>query len=257
LKKFIFFLAWATITTGSALARTIVTDRPDFADATVTVPVGIIQVECGYAFSKVSSAEQHTFGQWLVKTGLSSRLELRLGIESYQKVSQPLNDISGFGDGSLGFKVRLHEGRGGTGPGSFNLTAIVFSSVPSGNREFRAAHLKPGVMFTSDLALSPAWTLAPFVQYVYTGDSSGQYSELSAGFSVVRALGERAAWFVEYFGIVAQKNYRQDTHSLGTGLTCLLADNVQIDLYGGAALNGIMPDYYLGAGLSFMVDVAK
>jgi len=112
-------------------------------------------------------------------------------------------------------------------------------------------------MLTSDMALGEYWTWAPFVQYVFTEDGLGQYSEFSAGFSLVRPLSESVGWFAEYYATLAEDGYREDKHFLGTGFTWLLSDFVQLDCYGGSALNGITPDYYLGAGLSFALSMGN
>jgi hypothetical protein len=235
----------------------IITDRPDFADATVPVPVGVLQVESGYLFAKTPGAEQHTAGQFLVKTGLSEGMEIRFGLDSYERVSNPLGDTDGLSDGSLGVKFRLLRAKEDAGPGAFNLSTIVFAGIPTGGDNFRAAHLSPGVMLTSDLALPSSWTWAPFVQYTFTEDGAGQYNELSAGFSFVHPLGGKVSWFTEYYATLAEDTFREDKHFLGTGFAWLLSDAVQLDCYGGSALNGETPDYYIGAGLSFRLSMVK
>ncbi len=182
MKKIYGLMVLAAIFAYTPLAGQIITDRPDFADATTPVPVGTLQLESGYMFGKTPGASQHTVGQLLVKTGLTESMELRLGVNSYQKIDANDGDLSGFGDGSLGIKFRLLEGGQETGPGSFNLSTILFSGIPSGQQEFRATHLSPGAMLTADMTLSPSWTWAPFVQYDYTEDELGQYNQFSADF---------------------------------------------------------------------------
>ena len=235
----------------------IITDRPDFADATTPVPVGVIQVESGYLFGKARGADNHTFGQVLLKTGVSQRVEVRLGLNSYEKAEWNGGDETGFSDGYLGVKIRLLEGTSETGAGSFNLTTIIFTGLPFGSEEFRSTHLTPGAMLTADMALSECWTWAPFIQYDLAEDAVTQYDNLSAGFSLIRSLGETTAWYVEYYGVISEAHFREDKNYIGTGFTQLLSDEVQLDIYGGSALNGETPDYFIGGGISFMVDLGK
>ena len=85
MKKIYTLLVAATIFASTPAAGQIITDRPDFADATAPVPVGILQAESGYLFAKTTGTSRHTLGQLLVKTGISERMEIRLGINSYEK----------------------------------------------------------------------------------------------------------------------------------------------------------------------------
>ena len=241
-----------------SLARAqIITDRPDFADAATPVPVGVFQVESGYLFGKTRGTENHTSGQILVKTGVSEKMEVRLGLNSYEKEQLNGGDNSGFSDGYFGVKFRLLEGKAETGPGSFNLSTIIFTGLPYGSDDFRSKHLTPGAMLTADMALSERWTWAPFVQYTLAEDAVAQYDELSAGFSFVRSLGQSSGWYVEYYTTIAENFFREDKNYLGTGFTHLLSDEVQLDIYGGSALNGETPDYFIGGGISFMIDFGE
>lgn len=257
MKSILRLALFAAIWASPATAGQIITDRPDFADATVPVPVGILQVESGYLFGKTAGTNQHTLGQLLVKTGLSERMEIRLGVNSYEKIDGTGGGVSGFSDGSLGIKLRLLEGHEETGPGSFNLATILFTGLPSGGKDLRATHLAPGVMLTADMALNSVWTWAPFVQYDYTEDGLGQYNEFSAGFSVIRPLGDSTGWYLEYYITLAENGYREHKNFLGSGFTYLVSDELQLDFYGGTALNGDTPDYFIGAGLSFMLSLGK
>jgi hypothetical protein len=257
MKKIYGLIVLAAILASTPLAAQIITDRPDFADATIPVPVGKLQVESGYLFGKTTGTNQHTVGQMLVKTGLTERLELRFGVNSYEKIDTKGGDLSGFGDGSLGIKLRLLEGSQDTGPGSFNLTTILFSGIPSGQKDFRATHLSPGAMLTADMALSPNWTWAPFVQYDYIEDELGQYSQFSAGFSFIRPVSKSLGWYFEYYITLAEDTFRDDKNYVASGFAYLVSDDFQLDIYAGTALNGTTPDYFVGGGLSFIFALGE
>lgn len=236
-------------------AQVIITDRPDFADATTPVPVGMFQMEMGYSFSRHGMLDQHTLGEVLMKTGLvHDRLELRVGFNSWVHASALDVENDGSTDGSLGLKYRLCQGKEDRGLGSFNLSTIVFSTLPTGSADMRAAHMQPGAMLTSDLALSERFAVAPFFQYEYLSAAGGQYSQASAGLSVLASLSSTTGWFVEYYGVLVEEGFGEDTNFVGTGVTYLVRDDWQFDIYGGQALNGVDPNWYLGFGMSFYLD---
>lgn len=68
---------------GARKGKPIETDRPDFTEASSVVPAGRIQLESGYTFfldnNDGTRSMQHTFPEWLLRVGLTDRLELRLG----------------------------------------------------------------------------------------------------------------------------------------------------------------------------------
>lgn len=153
-------------------AQAIATDRPDFADATVTVGVGVLQLESGYSFSRNIGDKEHTLGEWMLRTGLSDRAEIRLGVNSYK-----YDGGSGFGDGSVDFRFRLYQGKAEPGIGSFNLSLLAGAILPTGSRRFRSNRVQPTVMLTSDVQLNRALTVAPAVNYVLRSDNLGQHGE--------------------------------------------------------------------------------
>ena len=229
---------------------TISSDRPDYADDVSTAPVGVLQVESGYRYSRVTTEKQHTLGEWMLRTGLSKRCDIRLGLNSY------LHDgVSGWGDGSLDVRFRLLRPGDDEKPGSFSLTLITGTSLPTGSRQFSARRLQPAVMLTSALTLNGRAMLAPFVNYSLQSSPEGQFSEFSAGSSFICDLGKTLSWYLEGYSTVTEAGFGQDKGFAGSGFLWLVRDNLQLDVHAVTALNGPSPDYSVGAGLSFFFTV--
>src|SRR5262245_58646210 len=87
------------------------TDRPDLPEGPSTVPTGHYQLEGGLSRSTSGDERLWTFGEVLVRIGLDSRWEARIGLNSYDRLSPGGGErtLSGAEDPTLGFKLRLSE----------------------------------------------------------------------------------------------------------------------------------------------------
>jgi len=235
----------------SALSQTISTDRPGFANGTSIVPAGAIQLESGYLYSRVEEVKEHTLGQWLLRVGAAERLEFRLGVDSYVSTSTPGGDDTGFSDGSVGLKVKLYEREQEFEALSYDLSAVVETSLPTGSKPYRAGRLQPSAMFVLDLTVPQGFTLSTFTTYTLASDNTGQYNQFGVGVSLGLSLSERTGCFLEYFGLAKEKDRGPETTNyLDGGFTFLLADNCQLDIHSGLGVDGPEPNYFVGIGFS-------
>ncbi len=67
------------------------------------------------------------------------------------------------------------------------------------------------------------------------------------------SVDDRWGTFYELFGTVALGGGGVDSHSFDTGITCLLNDDLQLDVYAGVGLNDDAPDGFAGIGLAWRV----
>jgi hypothetical protein len=135
---------------GPNLDEPLVTDRPDFTEASSTGGMGVVQLESGYTYTydndAVGSSKQHSFPEALLRVGvLADWLELRFDW-NYGEVTTTQFGVSrdvatGAEDLGLGVKLGL-TGQEGILP---EMALIVQSSVPTGSREFTADEMLPGV----------------------------------------------------------------------------------------------------------------
>jgi hypothetical protein len=239
----------AVIPLGIAEGDPLVTDRPTFTASPLVVAPRLVLIEAGYTFTRQDEAEIHSIGEVLVRAGLIDRVEARIGINSYTKVSAGSEEVDGLQDSFLGMKVEVLEG---SSESKFIPTTglVVGSSLPTGDDAFTADELQPG----ANLCL--AWNLTDIAgltanlnatSVMFGEDRSTQFS---GGLTLSAALSDVFGGFLEYYGYVQDSDYGPNTNFVNTGFTVLASDDLQFDGRVGFGLNTIDPDYFVGAGIS-------
>ena len=132
----------------------IITDRPDVTDAATVVPRGSLLVENGVTLTRDHGNPILDGAQSLIRFGVTSRTELRLGMPDYVAALGSTPDASGFGDSSVGFKQQL-------GPllGQVELAVIAGVSLPTGARGVSSGGYDPFVKLPWSLELGRSWSI--------------------------------------------------------------------------------------------------
>lgn len=81
-------------------------------------------------------------------------------------------------------------------------------------------------------------------------DDSRRVFDLHPALSLEASVTQRASVFVEYFSKLVPSE-GEDEHSVDSGVTYLLSDDVQLDLSAGVGLNHAAPDFFIGAGFAW------
>jgi hypothetical protein len=226
------------------------TDRPDFTEGTSTVPAGHFQLEGGLSRSSSGDERLWTFGEVLVRIGLDSRWEARIGLNSYDRLSPGGGErtVSGAEDPTLGFKLRLSETEGARGIQPSAVSLIVLTSVPIGAEGLSADAWQPEVKLASAWDLTPRFSLSGNLIYAYLEDDGGRFSQIGASVSAGIELNERLGSFVEAYGFSREETGGDATGYVDTGLTYAINDNLGVDLRAGVGLQGPSPNYFVGVG---------
>ncbi len=129
---------------GPNLDAPLVTDRPDFTEASSTVGRGIAQLEFGYTFTHdddgTTDTRFHSYPEPLLRYGvLADWLELRVGWNYANETTNGL-DFNGSEDLYLGFKIGLTP-QEGILP---EMALIPQMTVPTGASAFTANEVLPG-----------------------------------------------------------------------------------------------------------------
>jgi hypothetical protein len=234
----------------ATLENPLVSDRPDFTEATYTVPRNVVQVEGGHTFERVDADKTNTTGELLLRIGLGDRAELRIEPGSYTKITSPAGDAAGREDGAVGTKIRLYT-RPNDNPSVVpEVSLVAATSVPTGTRVYRQTKLQP------ELKLAAAWTLTDRIDlstnfnYVRPFEDDRRFTQFEASASFGFDLTDRLGAFAEVFGFAPRLDNVGRTHFVDTGLTLSLTPNFQLDARGGVGVNGSAPDYFLGVGLA-------
>ena len=236
------------------VAQELITDRPDQTESAVTVPPGRVQAELGWTHSedeeRGADLELDEVAGTLVRIGLARRLELRLGWDGHLDGSLNGADFDGSGDGEVGVKYVLQEGS----EAGLRIALLVSSTVPIGEDAVTSDAFDPSfrLLLAQDLSerVSLGWNVGIEWESVEGDRLSRAIYTLALGL----ALTDRWGAFVEIFGDVPLSDGdpdRDGTASLDGGLTCLLRNNLQLDLAAGFGLNDEAPDWFVGVGVSF------
>ncbi len=241
------FLAVLAGARSPAVAQSIASDRPGFGDGSAVMAPHRFQIETGYAFTEGGAVDRHTIGQVLLRLGVSSRVELRGGLNSYVVTRGPVDD-TGFEDFTLGAKVNLLPGDGQP-LGAPTLTALVSATLPSGSDAFTGDVVHPQAKLALDWGLTDAVALSVNAGYDFTfedtdGNQFFTYVSLGTGVPGVANLGA-------FVGLYSLFPHTGDTaHGLDGGFTFLPASATQLDVSVGLGLTDGEPDYALGLGVA-------
>lgn len=240
-------------TGGPNVNEPIVTDRPDFTEASSTVGWGVSQIELGYTYSygndSVDQSIQHTFPELLNRRGIFANwLELRL-VNGY--VSDKLNgdDTTGREDLQVGFKIGLTPQQGWL-PETALITQML---LPTGEDEVTDDAYLPGLNFIYAWEINDYFSLAGSSQVNRAVDDvDDKYSEFAQSIAVGMTLNEYWGGYAEWFGIWSPSDAagQIDQQFFNGGFTFLVSNDILWDIRAGVGLNDNSDEYFVGTGLS-------
>jgi len=176
---------------GPDLDAPLVTDRPDFTEASSTVGRGVAQLEIGYTFTHddgTTDVRSHSFPEPLLRYGvLEDWLELRLGWNYADGTTNGL-DVSGSQDLYLGLKLRLTP-QEGILP---EMALIPQMTVPTGASAFSANDVLPGANLIYGWEINDFLSTAGSTQFNRAIDngSGRSYTEWAQSWTVAYSLAD-------------------------------------------------------------------
>ena len=241
---------------GPDLDEPLVTDRPDFTEASVTVGRGVAQIEMGYTYiydnQDGESVRLQSFGEPLLRYGiLADWLEFRIALFPVEErsSSRGVSDTeSGLEDLYTGFKIALTP-QAGILP---EMALIPQTFVPIGSDAFSADSLLPGLNLIYSWDLNDCISTAGSTQGNRRIDPSGDaYLQMAQSWTVAYTLTENLGAYTEWFALIPSgADTARTRHFFNGGFTYLINDNMQFDIRAGVGLNKSAEDYFLGTGLS-------
>jgi len=236
----------------------IVTDRPDFTEASSTVGYGTVQLEMGYTFIEDTEAgtrlRSHSGPQALWRIGMFREwFELRIfqtWTEERTSAGGVRNTISGAEDLMIGAKIALTE-QCGCLP---EMAIIPQAFVPTGDGAFTNDEFMPGVNWVYSWDVTDHVSIAGSTQFNRTRDDAGEfyteYAQSAAlGLGLTDRLGAYSEWFA-FFPSGADDGGARARHFFNGGFTYLLTNDIQYDIEAGVGLNDSADDYFVATGLS-------
>ncbi|MCH2113520.1 MAG: transporter [Pirellulales bacterium] len=243
----------ACVSGGPDLDAPLVTDRPDFTEASSTVGIGVAQLEIGYTYifdnDGTDQTIHHSYPEPLLRAGLiADWLELRVG---WNYATELLNDVqtSGSEDLYLGFKIGLTP-QAGILP---EMALIPQMNVPVGADPFSANEVLPGLNWIYGWEVNQIVSTAGSTQFnrAIDGVTTEAYTEWAQSWTVAYSLAERLGAYTEWFAFFPHSaDTAKPEYYFNGGFTVLLSDDVQWDIRAGLGINDAADDYFAGTGLS-------
>jgi hypothetical protein len=222
----------------------LVTDRPDFTESAVVVPLGRVQVEGGVSFIDNGPVDSASGPELLVRWTPLSRFELRFGAPDYVTT----DDADGFADPSLGAKVQL-------GPfARWDLGVIATASLPIGDDAFSSGTVDPEVIVTTSFTRSE---LTAYGGQIGVGRDGGAdrwlvdatlVQSLSFPADAILFFDERWGLFIELALTVPERGRAALLQHMGG--TYALSPNAQLDFHFGRGLTNAAPTSLFGVGFT-------
>lgn len=232
----------------SAQSSELVTDRPDQTESATVVLRGVVQVETGYLFARDGDVDRYEVPGTLFRVGLGGRTELRIGHAGVIGEEKR----HGAGDSDLGVKVNFIERSDGWQP---ELAILGGLSVPTGDDGFSSGGVDPSFLISAAYTLSPRLSVGSNIGAAWESSSEETDRDVAIVYSLVVGGGlmDGLGVFLELFGDRQIVGANATSASVNGGLTFLLTDLVQLDVYVGRSLWGLTDDVFVGTGLSFRV----
>jgi outer membrane putative beta-barrel porin/alpha-amylase len=220
----------------------ILTDRPDFTETSFVVPRGSLQLEGGFTYTdEPGDLSVFNAPELLLRYGLASRTELRIGVPDYIREWTDRRSRDGFGDLYLGFKQQL-----GPSGAPYGFAVIPAVTVPVGSDRFSSNHVDPEVVLTWSRDLSEKWSVGGIFGFAWPtedGDRSFNFfPTVSFGYSLSDRWGTFLEWAAEF------PENGGNIHLLHHGYTYALNRTSQLDVHLGVGLTRAAPDFFIGAG---------
>ena len=238
-----------------AAAQPLSADRPGVSNPPNVVAPGELQLETGVHFERETHGDDPNSGAWMLprpalRVGVLSFLELRASADGLVlETRSGADDRASGSDLSVGSRARAFD-QAGLRPAA----ALDFDlSLPTGSNAVTSDGVDPRGTILLEWSWAERFTLDVNVGLgsasLGPGDSRRSFQVApSASFDV--SLAPRVDAFVEYFATFNER-VLDDQHALDAGFAWLVADDLQLDVSGGAGLSEAAPDFFVAAGCAW------
>lgn len=220
----------------------IATDRPDFTESAIVVPLKSLQIEGGTTYAPQGGMRSLSGPEMLLRYGAARSFEWRLGLPDYNHVRDGGRTLNGFGDTYLGFKYQI-------GPlGGTDLAIIGAVTAPGGGSHFTSNGWDPEVAVPFSRDLDRTWGLGGQVTLAFPTDGGRRLTVVTTTLTFGRGIGGNWGAFFEYAGDFPNRG--GPASLFHTGLTYGPNATSQFDVHVGVGLNRNAPDYLIGVGFA-------
>ena len=235
------------------LCEPLVTDRPDFTEASSTVGRGVTQFELGYSYysdqANGGRTDLHSYPEVLMRAGLlRDWFEVRIAYNSGSLIEETITN-SGSEDLYIGAKIGLTAQKGWLP----EMAILPQATLDTGSPEFTNGTALFGTNWLYSWEINDYLSLAGSTQFnrAVDGGTDDLYTQWAQSIALGASLTECVGSYFEWFAFFPDNADTDGVeHYLNGGFTYLQTNNVQWDIRAGLGLNDRSQDFLCGAGLS-------
>ncbi len=224
------------------------TDRPAFADSSVVVPKGSLQIENGFLETSFGRQQSFDFPETQLRFGVGDKTELRFSVPDYYQHFDGLGFANGWDDISAGIKQQLGPIHG------FDVSVVLTLSFPSGSKFVSSHGYDPSVQVPWSRKLSTNWTGGGMLSVYWPTQGASRNTTGQVTFLLDRQLTGPWDAFAEYVRDFPERGGTVTIAHFGTAYK--LTAHQQVDLHGGVGLSKAAPDHFIGFGYSILLHSA-
>jgi hypothetical protein len=238
--------------TVDGLDEPIVTDRPDFTEASSVVGRGVFQLEGGYTFfrdgSSGSRSLSHSYPETLYRFGLTRWMEMRVG-HSFMDLREGSTTSSGSKDLYLGTKLGI-TAQSGIRP---EMALMPQMTVPTGSAANSDGDVLPGLSWLYGWTINDRFFFGGGTQFnrAKDGGTAETYTQWAQSATLNVGWTERLSSYFEFFSF---HPYNADTdlpeYYFNSGMNFLITNNFKWDVRAGKGLNDNADDFFAGTGFA-------
>jgi hypothetical protein len=223
----------------------IATDRPAITASSIVVPKGSFQAENGFLVTNNLGQRTVDGPETSLRFGVANNTELRFSAPDYYH-----GPGSGFSDIAIGMKQQI-------GPiyGGFDVSVIVFLSIPTGAEAVSSHGYDPGLQLPWSRKLSDNWSAAGQFALYWPTQADTRNLTGESTFLLDRQLTKPLDAFIEYAGDFPQRGAPR--HLLHFGAAYKIAPRQQLDIHYGIGLSSVAADHFIGIGYSFRFQALR
>ena len=234
------------------LCDPLVTDRPDFTEASSTVGRGVAQIELGYSyFSDNASGAQssfHSYPEVLLRTGLCRDwFEFRIAYNAGSLEAETITH--GSEDLYIGAKIGLTS-QHGVLP---EMAILPQATLDTGSDAFTSGKSLFGTNWLYSWELNDRLNLAGSTQFnrAVDGGTGNLYTQWAQSIALGNSMTDALSSYIEWFAFFPEDADTDGVeHYLNGGFAYLITNNIQWDIRAGLGLNDRSQDFLAGTGLS-------
>ena len=264
------FRAFETLVGGEQEGREqepeeIETDRDSFTPATTVVGRRRALVEAAYSFlDNRRGLETHSLPEFLLRYGLTDRVELRFGFN--YEVGGGSNEITASGAGfneshhaeregleretkvSYGAKLRLTDQRGWMP----RTALILMGATPTGGSAGTSTATQLIATGVAGWELPYRWRFDTAVRYGTASEEGDRFSRWAPSAVLRVPVGERFAVHAEYFGLFSAGRAESNAqHYFSPGAHMLVTNNLEVGVRVGWGLTDQSSPFFANFGLGW------